>query len=101
MKLSYNWLNEFIKIDDIDPEEIGLKLTMCTSEIESVEGIGGNLKKIVVGKILQVKPHPDSSHLFLTKIDVGHNPRYVCSSRTHRHPTTWRKHREEGENTGS
>ena len=37
MKLSYKWLNEFIRIDDIDPDEIALKLTMCTSEIEEVE----------------------------------------------------------------
>ena len=71
MYLSYRWLNEFVKIDDIDPHEIGHRLTMCTSEIESVEEVGGKLDKVVIGKILDVKPHPDSDHLFLTKTDVG------------------------------
>ena len=71
MKLSYRWLNEYIKINDIDPQEIAHRLTMCTSEIESVEEIGGGLKGVVVGKIMEVKPHPDSDHLFLTRVDVG------------------------------
>lgn len=71
MYLSYRWLNEFIRIDDIDPHEIGHRLTMCTSEIETIEEVGGNLDKVVIGKILEVKPHPDSDHLFLTKTDVG------------------------------
>ena len=71
MFLSYRWLNEFIRIDDIDPHEIGHRLTMCTSEIETIEEVGGNLDKVVIGKILEVKPHPDSDHLFLTKTDVG------------------------------
>ncbi len=71
MKLSYRWLNEFVKIDDIDPEEIGYRLTMCTSEIETVEEVGGALDKVVVGRIVEVESHPDSDHLFLTKVDVG------------------------------
>ncbi|KPJ85796.1 MAG: hypothetical protein AMS17_13935 [Spirochaetes bacterium DG_61] len=71
MKLSYNWLSEYVKIDDIDPYEIGLQLTMSTSEIEGVEEVGDELKKVVVGRIVEVKPHPNSDYLFLTKIDVG------------------------------
>jgi len=71
MKISYNWLNHFVKIDDIDPKEIELKLTMSTSEIESVEEVGGNLDNVVVGKIIEVKPHPRSDHLMLTRVDVG------------------------------
>ena len=71
MYLSYRWLNEFVKVDDLDPHEIGHRLTMCTSEIEAVQEVGGNLDKVVIGKILDVKLHPDSDHLFLTRIDVG------------------------------
>jgi len=70
MKLSYSWLNEYVKIDDIDPSELALRLTMCTCETEEVEEIGG-LEKVVVGKILEVSPHPSSDHLFVTKVDVG------------------------------
>ena len=71
MKLSYRWLSEFVKIDDIEPENVALQLTMSTSEIEGVEETGDDLEKVVVGKILQVDAHPRSDHLFLTKIDVG------------------------------
>ncbi|MFW6138785.1 MAG: phenylalanine--tRNA ligase subunit beta [Spirochaetota bacterium] len=71
MKISYNWLAEFVKIDDIDPFEIGHKLTMCTSEIEGVEEVGGELERVVVGRIVEVNPHPNSDHLYLTKTDVG------------------------------
>jgi phenylalanyl-tRNA synthetase beta chain len=71
MKLSYNWLSEYVRIDDIDPEEIALRLTMCTSEIEGVEEIGGKLDDVVIGRILEVTPHPDSDHLFLARVDVG------------------------------
>jgi len=71
MKLSYNWLNEYVKIDDIDPQEVALRLTMSTSEIEAVEEVGDNLEKVVVGKIVEVRPHPDSGHLFCARVDVG------------------------------
>jgi phenylalanyl-tRNA synthetase beta chain len=71
MKLSYRWLAEYVSIDDIGPQDLSHRLTMCTSEIESVEEIGGDLDGVVVGKILEVEPHPDSDHLFLTKVDVG------------------------------
>ena len=71
MKLSYNWLSEFVKLDDIDPDEVRLKLTMSTAEIESVEEAGSGLEGVVVGRIVEVKRHPDSDHLFVTKVDTG------------------------------
>jgi phenylalanyl-tRNA synthetase beta chain len=71
MKLSYNWLSEYVKLDDIDPREAGLRLTMSTSEIEGIEEVGCALEGVVAGKILEVKRHPDSDRLFLTKVDVG------------------------------
>jgi phenylalanyl-tRNA synthetase beta chain len=71
MKLSYNWLSEYVKIDDIDPYQVGLQLTMSTSEIEGVEEVGDELKHVVVGRIVEVNPHPNADHLFLTRVDVG------------------------------
>jgi phenylalanyl-tRNA synthetase beta chain len=71
MKLSYNWLSQLVDLHDIDPREVALRLTMATAEIESVLEVGEDLKGVVIGKILEVKPHPSSDHLFLTRIDVG------------------------------
>ncbi len=71
MKVSYNWLKELVDIHDIDPGDVAVRLTMSTAEIEGVEEVGEDLDRVVVGKIVDVKPHPDSDRLFLTKIDVG------------------------------
>jgi len=79
MKLSYNWLNEFVDLSGIDPYEMGLRLTMATSEIEEVKKVGSELNGVVVGKIIEVKPHPDSDHLFITKVDIGSDRLMVVS----------------------
>lgn len=79
MKLSYNWLGEFVDLDGIDPYELGLRLTMSTSEIEGVEEVGDKLDRVVVGEIVDVKPHPDSDHLYITNIDVGDDVLQVVS----------------------
>ena len=71
MKISYNWLSEFVDVSDVDPVEVGHKLTMSTSEIEGVEEVGDELENVVVGKIVEVKKHPQADKLFLTRIDVG------------------------------
>lgn len=79
MKLSYFWLSELVKIDDIDPEELAYKLTMSTAEIEGLEEVGGDLKGVVVGKILEVRKHPNSDYLLLTRVDVGNDILNVIS----------------------
>jgi len=71
MKLSYNWLSKLVDLHDIDPDDVALRLTMATAEIEDVQEVGDELDGVVIGKILEVTSHPDSDHLFLTKIDVG------------------------------
>jgi phenylalanyl-tRNA synthetase beta chain len=71
MKISFNWLSEFVDIRDIDPVEVGHKLTMSTSEIEGIEEVGDDLESVVVGNIIEVTQHPQADKLFLTKIDVG------------------------------
>ncbi len=71
MKLSYNWLSEYVDISDIDPYEVAERLTMSTSEIEGIHEVGDGLNGVVIGKILEVSPHPSSDHLYVAKVDVG------------------------------
>lgn len=71
MKLSYNWLSQLVGLNGIDPADVAIRLTMSTAEIEEVREVGDDLDGVVIGKILSVAPHPDSDHLFLTKIDTG------------------------------
>jgi phenylalanyl-tRNA synthetase beta chain len=71
MKLSYNWLSQLVDLKGIDPADVAMRLTMSTAEIEDVREVGDDLDGVMIGKILSVAPHPDSDHLFLTKVDMG------------------------------
>lgn len=72
MFISLNWLKDFVDIPSkISPQELGLKLTMHTVEIDSVESQGEQYKNVVVGEILEVQPHPNADKLQLAKVDAG------------------------------
>lgn len=72
MLLSLNWLKEFVEIPKaVTPEELGRKLTLHTVEVEKVEYQADKYKNIVVGKILEVKPHPNADRLRLALVDAG------------------------------
>jgi phenylalanyl-tRNA synthetase beta chain len=72
MYLSYNWLQELVKIPkNISPEQLGEKLTLHTVEIEGVEKQADRFANIVVGKIKEVKAHPNADKLQLARVDVG------------------------------
>ncbi len=70
MKASIEWLNEYADIN-VEPKELGDILTMTGSKVETIESQGEDIQNVVVGKILEVKPHIDSDHLVVTKVDVG------------------------------
>lgn len=70
MKYSYNWLKELSKIKE-DPKGIAALLTAHAFEIEGMEDLGKKLDGVVVGKILEIRKHPNADKLQLTKVDVG------------------------------
>ncbi|MBR2051713.1 MAG: phenylalanine--tRNA ligase subunit beta, partial [Bacteroidales bacterium] len=73
MKVSYNWLKQYINCD-LSAEEIAKKLTGTGLEVEDLtpyESIKGALKGVVVGKVIYCVDHPNSDHLHITKVDVG------------------------------
>ncbi|MEA2098346.1 MAG: phenylalanine--tRNA ligase subunit beta, partial [Patescibacteria group bacterium] len=70
MKISYNWLKEFVDIN-ISPEKLAEVLTMHSFEVENIIYQGEGLDNVVVGKILEIKKHPDADRLNLVKVDVG------------------------------
>ncbi|HQA74073.1 phenylalanine--tRNA ligase subunit beta, partial [Flavobacterium sp.] len=73
MKISYNWLKQFIKID-LKSEETAAILTDLGLEVEIVEkyqSIPGGLEGIVVGHVLSCEKHPDADRLKITKVDLG------------------------------
>ncbi|MBL7087042.1 MAG: phenylalanine--tRNA ligase subunit beta [Candidatus Cloacimonetes bacterium] len=70
MKISYNWIKEFVSID-LPVEEFCKKLTMFGIEVEGITHLGDEYENIVVGKVVSVKPHPNSEHLSICLVDVG------------------------------
>ncbi|MBF8984177.1 phenylalanine--tRNA ligase subunit beta [Lutibacter sp. B2] len=71
MLVSLEWLKEYVNLDNIAVEDIREGFIMSGSNIETVEAIGENIKKIVVGKILEIEKHPDAKSLIVTQIDIG------------------------------
>ena len=73
MKISYNWIKQFIKID-WQSEETAALLTDLGLEVEVVEkyqSVKGGLEGIVVGHVLTCVPHPDADRLKITTVDIG------------------------------
>ena len=73
MKISYNWLKQFIKID-WNSEETSALLTDLGLEVEMVEkyqSVKGGLEGIVVGHVLTCEQHPDADRLKVTTVDLG------------------------------
>ena len=73
MKISYNWLKQFIKLD-WDAEKTGNLLTDLGLEIEGIEdfvSIKGGLKGVVVGHVIECEQHPNADRLMVAKVDIG------------------------------
>lgn len=69
MKASLEWLKEYADID-VEAKQLADIMTMTGSKVETVEEQGNDIQNVVVGKILEIKPHEDSDHLVVTKVDV-------------------------------
>lgn len=71
MLVSLNWLKKYVSLPpEITPQDLGLRLTLSTVEVEGVENQVGNLDNIVVGKILSIEDHPHADKLKLVEVDI-------------------------------
>jgi len=73
MTISYSWLKDYLQCD-LNAAQIAEALTSIGLEVDSVEtteAIPGGLQGVVVAKVLECEPHPDSDHLHVTKVDAG------------------------------
>lgn len=84
MNISYKWLKEYVDFD-LTPQEVCDALTSTGLEVdalEEVQSVKGGLKGLYVGKVLTCEMHPNSDHLHVTTVDLGHeNPsQIVCGA---------------------
>lgn len=70
MRVSKNFLNDYIKVDDLDFKEVANKMVFAGNEYESVSKIS-EATGIVVGHVLECEMHPESKKLHICKVDLG------------------------------
>ncbi|MDR2893942.1 MAG: phenylalanine--tRNA ligase subunit beta [Alistipes sp.] len=73
MKVSYNWLCDYLGSDLTAPQmaEILTDTGLEVDALERIESVEGGLAGVVVGEVLTCTDHPDSDHLHVTTVDVG------------------------------
>lgn len=71
MLISYQWLNEYVDLSDVTPDELADKMSRTGIEVEEVIRPDEGLKKIVVGEVLECVDHPNSDHLHICQVNIG------------------------------
>ncbi|MCD8481965.1 MAG: hypothetical protein LR015_04365 [Verrucomicrobia bacterium] len=72
MKISRNWLQDYVDLADKTTTEIEYALTMIGFEVENIEHKGlAPLSHVVVGEILSYEQHPNADRLSVCQVDVG------------------------------
>ena len=84
MKISYQWMRQFIQVDLPLNDQLEL-LTDLGLEVEGhqlFESVKGSLSGVVVGEVLSCLPHPNADRLRVTQVDIGHeeNVQIVCGA---------------------
>lgn len=76
MKLSLNWLKDYVDLP-ADPHQVADLITAHVAEVEHVSGQAEALSDIVIGKILEIKPHPNADKLVLCSVELGSEVKQV------------------------
>ena len=81
MQVSYEWLNEYVDLSGITPEEIAHNLTMSGLEVEEIEYKKPAFTNIKTAKIIKIDNHPNADKLHLVTLDIGGvEKRVVCGA---------------------
>jgi len=81
MKILKSWLQDWVDIEKISGDDISDALESLGFEIENRTDIKANYKNIVVGKVVDIYPHPNADKVRVTKVDTGNNTfEIVCGA---------------------
>ena len=70
MKVSYNWLKDYVKFDET-PDQLSVKLTEAGFEVEEFYSTVEDFSKVVVGLVESVEQHPSADKLSICKVSDG------------------------------
>ncbi|MCJ7833058.1 MAG: phenylalanine--tRNA ligase subunit beta, partial [Deltaproteobacteria bacterium] len=71
MKVTINWLQEYVDLTGLSVDDLAQGLTMAGLEVEAVFPIGRELESLVVGKVLEIRKHPQADRLSICKVTTG------------------------------
>ena len=70
MLLSRKWLNEFVPVD-ADDRTFAEDMTLSGSKVEVTEVEGAEISNVVVGRVVEIKRHENSDHMWICQVDVA------------------------------
>ncbi|HHW04119.1 MAG TPA: phenylalanine--tRNA ligase subunit beta [Thermoanaerobacterales bacterium] len=70
MLVPLNWLKEYVNIND-EIRNFTERLTMSGSNVEGVEELGKDIKKVIIGRIEKIEKHPDADKLLVVQVNIG------------------------------
>jgi len=83
MDLSRKWLNEFVdgvSVEEISDRAFAEAMTMSGSKVENIRDMSGEIRNVVVGRVMSLAKHPNSDHLLVVQLDVGKpEPVQICT----------------------
>lgn len=68
--VSYDWLKEYVKLKET-PDEFARRMSLSGPAVEKIYPQGTDLENIVVGRVVELKPHPNADKLKIAMTDVG------------------------------
>lgn len=82
MKISLNWVSDFVDLSDVSATKVADLLSLHTAEVEGVEVYGEAISDVVVGHVVACGQHPDADKLSVTEVDFGsgENVPVVCGA---------------------
>jgi len=72
LRVSYNWLKDYVELD-LSPLALARELTKAGIAVEDIEDLAQGLKNVVVGKVLEISPHPNADRLLVCSVLIGDN----------------------------
>ena len=81
MKVSLNWVKKYVDLpSEVTTKQIAYDLTLRTVEVENVVNTKDKFHDIIVGKIVEVREHPNADKLRVCMVDIGEaeNVQIVC-----------------------
>lgn len=87
--VSYDWLKQYVDLKGVTPEEFARRMSLSGPAVEKIVPQGAGFEKIVVGRVVELKPHPNADKLRLAVTDVGGTRATIVCGGSNLKPDQW------------